>query len=1075
MSVFARLSLANRSLIALAALAVVVVGALVIPSLKQELYPSLAYPAISVIASYPGASPELVEQDVTNPLEQNIEGLQGIQSLTSSSNESSAIIVAEYDFGTDLDKAKQDLSDRVTKTQASLPSTASVQVQSYNISDMPVMQLAVTSSADQQTLALALKQQVVPALSGITGVADVSLTGVRDQIVTMTLDIKKLQDKGLSMNQVQTALQANNMTLPAGELTGHGQVLSIRVGNTLNSLQEMKDLVVGNQVQTTTSSLSQSGSGLSLGSQLSGSQLSSQLASSLSQTKVQTTPVKLSDVATVEQTLAPSTTLTRTNGAPSLGLAITKDTSGNTVALSQAVKAQIPKLEKELGSDAKITIISDQAPSIQSSITGLESEGLIGAFFAVIVILFFLFSIRSTLVAAISIPLSIIIALIGLWVGNYSLNLFTLGGLTIAVGRVIDDSIVVLENIFRHLGRGENKRKAVMTAVSEVAGAITASTLTTVAVFLPIAFTGGIAGELFKPFSITVTIALVASLCVALTIVPVLAYWFLRVPKPGTLQTMEEEKPNRLERAYIPLLRWVTTHRAITLVSATLLFFASLLLTPLLGTNLFDSTQQNTFSISQQLAPETDMNTTEQAAIRIEEILKTVPDVQMYQVTIGSSNSFLRSSGGANIANFSVTTRDGADQSVIQQTVRERLNTLNNAGTITLSTASSGGFNSSSTSVIVQAADEQTLKSAAQMVYDAVRKIPNTSDVSSSAADAVPLIDVRVDPTKALKYNLTASQVGMLVREIYTGTTITTITLNNTQENVNMQLGTPADTVQGMQSLLLPISNGTVTLGDVADVTQIEGPIQITHTNGARTATISTTISASNVGRVTSQIQRALAALNLPGGATYSMGGVSSNQSQTFQDLELAILVAVLLVYLVMVATFRSIVQPLILLVAIPFAVTGSILLLFLTHTSLGAPALIGLLMLVGIVVTNAIILLDLIRQYRRKGFEPAAAVLEGGRRRLRPILMTAIATILALLPMALGLDKSSVFIAGPLAIVVIGGLTSSTILTLLLVPTLYLTVENWRGTGNTPEVDDDFNLKEEPQLPRRQLASPLS
>jgi hydrophobic/amphiphilic exporter-1 (mainly G- bacteria), HAE1 family len=393
------------------------------------------------------------------------------------------------------------------------------------------------------------------------------------------------------------------------------------------------------------------------------------------------------------------------------------------------------------------------------------------------------------------------------------------------------------------------------------------------------------------------------------------------------------------------------------------IFFGSIALVPRLGTNFFDNSNQNTFSITQVLPVSSSLQQTNQATQQVEAVLANVPGIQTYQVTIGSSGSVASSfsgGSGSNSASYAVTTDANADQVALQQTVHDRLHALTGVGTITLS-ASNQGF-------------------------------------------------------------------------------------NNSNLAVNVQIGTPADSVQGMQNLLIPSPTGNIKLGEVATVTQINGPTQITHLGGVRTATVNATVTSSNVGAVSSDMQQRINKLSLPNGATVSLGGVISSQSQAFQGLLLAQVIAIMLVYMIMVVTFRSIIQPLILLVSIPFAVTGSILLMLMTHTTLGVPALIGLLMLVGIVVTNAIVLLDLVNQYRAKGLDARNAVIEGGRRRLRPILMTAIATILALVPMALGLSKAGGFIAGPLAIVVIGGLTTSTILTLLLVPTLYVIVEDIRG-----------------------------
>ena len=1092
MSFLSRISLANRSLIALATIAIIIFGLFAAPALKQELFPSIEFPAVSVIAAYPGASPSVIEQDIMNPLELSFQGLPDIQQTNSYSNEGSAVIIVEYNYGVDLNQESQKLSQQITRVQAQLPAGVTPQVSTYNISDQPIIQMAVTSSQDEATLATALQKQVVPTLQGINGVANVNVTGVRNQIVSVTLDLTKLKTNGLSVTQVQSAIQANNTTLPAGELTNNGQSFSVSVGNSYQSLDDLKNVIVGVHV---TSSCPTTGAGATgvgaagatggaggfsgaggVGAGV-GAGTPGATGAASAACKTTSTPGKLSDVATVQQTLAPSTTLTRTNSKDSLGLSVTKTSSGNTVTISNAIRAQLSTLKSKLGNNANITIVSDQAPTITDSVNGLVREGVIGAIFAIIVILLFLLSIRSTLVTAISIPLSILIALIGLWVGNYTLNIFTLGGLTIAIGRVVDDSIVVLENIYRHLSNDEEKRSAILDAVREVAGAVTSSTLTTVAVFLPIAFLGGIVGEVFGPFAVTVVIALLASLFVALTIIPVLAYWFLKAPKnAGTPQQQaRHERGSFLERAYVPMIRWVTSHRVVTLVVAFLLFVLSLTLIPRLGTNFFSSQKQNTFTISQTLPVGSSLDTTNQAAKQVEAILQNTQHIQFYQVTVGSGGGGISAvfggAAGYNTANFTVTTDTNDNEATVQQQVQNQVKTLTNAGTIQVAQSGGGGFNSSGISVNVQAQDEPTLRQATQQVLDAVSNIPSTTNVSSNLTDAAPLINVTVDSQKAASKGLTAAQVGQALREVYTGTTVTTVTFNNTQESVYLQIDSPATTINDMNNLLIPTATGSsVKLSDVATVTQTKGPTQIIHNNGTQTATVSLTATTQNTGAVSRAIQNKLNALHLPNGASVSLGGASLQQSQAFSGLGIALLAAILLVYLVMVATFRSIVQPLILLVSIPFAATGSILLLLVTHNQLGVPALIGLLMLIGIVVTNAIVLLDLVHQYRMKGMDARTAVIEGGRRRLRPILMTAIATILALIQMASGLSQSSGFIAAPLALTVIGGLTTSTILTLLLVPTLYVLVEGRgdrksgigenNGQASTPVVPN-----KEPQL----------
>lgn len=1015
-----KISVMNRSVVLLACLALLALGAYVVPQLHQELFPPLNYPTISVLSIYPGASPTQVEQDVTNPLEQSFRGDAGVQQINSVSREGVSTITLQYDFGTDLDKAQQTLQQQVNREQSLLPGGVSPQIQQYNIADAPIIYLSASSSESQSALALAIKQTMVPAVQAIPGVANVDVTGVRNQIVTVTLDLNKLHDRSLSIFQVLQALQANNWAVPTGEVTSQGKTYPVQIANAVGSIQELTTVVVGEQ-QLTNGSFA---------------------------------PVKLSDVATVKEDLAPSTILTRTNGIPGLGISITKAATGNAISISQALTAQIPQLEKLLGHNAKITVTSDQAPAIQSSIGDLAREGLLGAGFAVLVILLFLLSIRSTLVTAISIPLSVVIALIGLWTQGYSLNLLTLSGLTIAIGRVVDDSIVVLENIYRRVQGGDDTLSAVLSGTKEVATAVTASTLTTVAVFLPLAFIGGITGEYTHPLALTVTIALLASLLVALTIVPVLAYWFLKTPGETAKQTNIEQKQHILEKVYVPIIHWATGHRAITLVLAILLLCGSFALFPFLPINAFGSQGVSNFSFSLTLPVNTSLDQTSEAVRGIENVLAYTHGVQNYQVTIGTSNSIFLSGGGSNVANFTVSTTPDANFAEVQQSVQTQVKHLAaNDGTLNFSSQGSGN----SVDVTVQAGDTQTLDLAAQQVYNTLASTPNTSNITTDLAKSASFIDVRVDSQKALAYGLNPDWVGEQLKMIYTGTTATQVTLNGVQQDVDLKINASANTIQQMRDMLVQgtATNGTIEnvhLGDIATISLDNGPTQIAHFNGLRTATITLTVSGKNVGAVNVEVQKRLSRLTLPNGATAALGASAVKQSQTLTQLYVVLLAAIVLVFIVMVAIFHSLIQPLLLLVAIPFAFSGSIVFSVLTQTAIGISSLFGALMLVGIVVTNAIVLIDLVNRYRARGMDAHTAVIEGGRHRVRPILMTAIATVMALIPLASGVGASTsgavasnMVISGGLAIVVIGGLVSSTLLTLLLVPVLYTLVEDIR------------------------------
>jgi HAE1 family hydrophobic/amphiphilic exporter-1 len=1046
-----KISLKNRSIVALATVAIVLIGAFAVTSLKQELLPSLDFPTISVVTSYPGAAPTAVEDDVTAPLEGSIEGVEDLETVTSYSNEGLSIIQVEYAFGTDIDDAQQELSESVSGVQGELPQDVDPQVEAADFSAFPVIQLAVTSDRDSEAeLAEKLEERVIPELEELEGVGSAEVTGVRDATVDVTLDPERLREAGLSASLISGALQANNVTLPAGTYSEGGETFPIQVGNELASVRDIEDLVVGyrNQADAAASVASAPAgvpSGADTGASATGvsaagsAPASAPAAAPVAAAPAEGEPVRLGDVATVEDALAPSSTLTRTNGEPSLGVGITKSPEGNTVAISEAVADGVSGFEDDLGGGAEIRTISDQAPFIERSIEGLTVEGLLGAGFAVLVVLLFLLSIRSTIVTAVSIPLSVVIALIALWTGDLSLNLLTLGGLTIAVGRVVDDSIVVLENIHRHLRYGKEKTAAILTATREVAGAITASTLTTVAVFLPIAFIGGTTGQLFGSFSIAVTVALLASLVVALTVVPVLAYWFMKVPKDTTQESEDErERHGLLQRTYMPVVGWAIDHRALTLVGAAVILAGTLALTPLLSTNFFEQTEQNSFSISQELPAGTSLEATGEAAEAVESVLAGVPAVRTYQVTAGSAGD---PSAGPNIASYTITTDPDADQGAVERNLRSRLDDLSGAGTIIFS-AGGGASLFSNLEANVQSSDPDDLRRVNDRVVDVLEDLDGTTDVTSNLSDSTPQVRVRVKPEEALAYGLTTSQVAQATAQIYQGQTVTRVDVGGEDRDVILKVGEPARGVEEIRDLPIPAASGSIPLGDVADVERVDGPTQVTSIDGERTATVSATSTEQNVGEVSADLQRALDALDLPDGTTVTLGGVTQGQQDSFADLGLALAIAVLLVYLIMVATFRSLLQPLLLLISIPFAATGAIGLLLITGTALGVPSLFGALMLVGIVVTNAIVLLDLIRQYREGGMGAREAVLEGGRHRLRPILMTAAATILALTPMAVGVTGEGAFISQPLAVVVIGGLISSTVLTLLLVPTLYMVFE---------------------------------
>ncbi|MFI6872287.1 efflux RND transporter permease subunit [Streptomyces sp. NPDC050400] len=1011
MSWLSKFSLAQRALIGLMSIIAIAFGAIAIPQLKQQLLPTIELPMVSVLAPYQGASPDVVEKQVVEPLENSIDAVDGITGITSTASEGNAVLLAQFDYGNGSDSKQlvADVQQAVNRARAQLPDDVDPQVIAGSTDDIPTVVLAVTSDKDQQALADQLDKTVVPSLKDIDGVGQVTVDGVRDLQVDVTPDDRKMAAAGVGVQALSQSLQAGGATLPAGSFDEDGKNRTVQVGGGFTSLRQIEDLMI-------------TGEGVKK-------------------------PVRLDDIATVKQQPSKADSLTRTDGRPSLAVMVTMDHDGSAVSISDAVEDKLPALRQDLGSGAKLTVVSDQGPAVAKSISGLTTEGALGLLFAVLVILVFLASIRSTLVTAVSIPLSVVLALIVLWTRDLSLNMLTLGALTIAIGRVVDDSIVVLENIKRHLGYGEERQEAILKAVREVAGAVTSSTLTTVAVFLPIGLVGGMVGELFGSFSITVTAALLASLLVSLTVVPVLSYWFLRPPKairgvdPEEARRKAEEKEARswLQRIYVPVLRFATRRRFTSLMIAVVVLVGTFGMAPLLKTNFFDQGEQEVLSIKQELKPGTSLAASDEAARKVEKVLQGIDEIKDYQVTVGSSGFMAAFGGGtdSNQASYQVTLKDKASYEDTQDRIERELGKLSGIGTTTI--AAGDGFGSQDLSVVVKAADGDVLDKASEQVRDAVAKLDDVTDVTSDLSQSVPRISVRAN-SKAAAAGFNDTTLGAAVAQAVRGTTSGKAILDDTERDIVVKSAKPATTTDELKKL--PMGPRGLTLGDIATVKLVDGPVSMTRIDGARAATITAKPTGDNTGAVSADLQSKIDELKLPKGATATIGGVTSDQDDAFKNLGLAMLAAIAIVFMLLVATFRSLAQPLILLVSIPFAATGAIGLLVATDTPMGVPAMIGMLMLIGIVVTNAIVLIDLINQYRKQGLGVVEAVVEGGRHRLRPILMTALATIFALLPMALGVTGEGGFIAQPLAVVVIGGLITSTLLTLLLVPTLYAMLE---------------------------------
>ncbi|MFJ2551895.1 efflux RND transporter permease subunit [Microbacterium sp. NPDC087591] len=1190
MSFLTRSSLKNRLILSLATLAIVALGLISMGSLKQELMPSLQAPMAFISAQSQGLAPEEMASSVTEPVEQAVRAVPGVTSVTSTTSSGGAQILVEWSFGENDEETLRTIRSATESLKPSFPSGTEVQVASGGAGDLPAMVLSAGTSGDQETFGDALQQTVVPALKGVPGVRGVELAGQETQRITIDLrpaDVTRLKVEPSTLGPI---LEAHGAALPAGQADSAEGPLSITVGSRLATLEDIQALPVPTPEGAVT----------------------------------------VADFADVSIETVPAQTISRVNGNPSLTLQIIPSQGANVVDISHGVNAELDRLAPIL--KAEFVTIFDQAPYIEQSIHDLSVEGGLGLLFAVLVILAFLRSWRSTVIAAVSIPLSLLITLVGLWWSGNTLNILTLGALTIAIGRVVDDSIVVIENISRRRGDGPLTTDGIVASVRQVAGAITASTLTTVAVFLPIAFVSGIAGQLFRPFAVTVSIALLASLVVSLTIVPVLASWFLnRAPKhraadadaapvaegsadeaalaaeaseatapaaapavavaqrpaPEHEVTSELDEihtaPDRLQRTFMPALNATRRHPVITLVASALLLVATLGMTPFIQTDFLGSSGQASLQVVQTPPAEATADLVA-AAEPVEKTLGKIADIDDITTSIP-----VPTPGTPTSITYDLRVKEGADVAAVESTVQKALDGLADRGKIELASqdASLAGAGDG-IALAIQGNDPAALRTASDLLETQLADADGVRSVKSELAGEQPVLRVKVDEPLAARLGFDRATIAKAVQEALSGTTVGTLMYEGRERDIvvrtpgsartadklgeimlpvtaqqtaeaqkaaadaleakakakadearaeaeneldsqidtatrqraelagqigalNQQLAElsaapviPADplspedeavlqaqteraeqlaalqsAIEGAQSGInaadeqikalrqsradaaaqqveaeaaeaeqkaaMEVTGTAIPLAAIATIEEELTAPTITRAEGERQVTLTVTPEKGGLSAASRAIDEAIAETDLPAGVTFEQGGASAQQDEAFSQLGLAMLGAIVLVLLVMVATFRNFRGPLVLLISIPFAATGAILGLLLTGTPMGLPALIGLLMLIGIVVTNAIVLMDLVNRLRVAGASLDEAVEHGTRLRLRPILMTAAATVFALVPMSLGLTGGGVFISKPLAIVVIGGLVSSTLLTLVLVPVLYTLVERSR------------------------------
>ena len=1059
-----QLAVSKRSVTLLVAAGLFLAGIFSWGQLNQELLPNIALPYIVVVTPVPGASAQDIATQVTQPIERAVGSLPRLQHVNSSSVNSISVVVAEFSYGTDVKSTQDALTQAVDAVQ--LPSGSTPQIQSLDINALPplVVSLQASGPTTQAQLNALATGTIAPALQGIDGVAKVGLSGTIQQRVLIALDPAKLAAARVSLSQIQGVLQANNLVLPAGSLPVGNVSIPVSTEHRFTSVDEIRSLVVGvagsSAASAGTTAVAQPDTGQSGAGQSGAAAPSSGLAaagqsgppsSGLPSQAATPTPVTLGDLGTVNLVDVQPTGYAELSGKPALVVTISKTSDANTVNVVTAVQSRLAQLRAQSGNAFAVETVQDLSSYITQSRDSLVREGGLGALFAIVVIFLFLLSLRSTLVAAVSIPLSIMTALTLMLVAGITVNIMTLGGLAVAVGRVVDDAIVVLENIYRHRGRGDPMREAVISGTREVASAITSSTLTTVAVFLPLGFVGGLVSQFFLPFALTVTFALLSSLVCALTVVPVLASLIV-----DRVKLNPDEGPRHhetiVQRLYTPVLRAALRSRATrwgVIGIAAVLVAGTALLIPHIPTQFLNAGSEKYLQVSVSPPSGTPSATVLEQTQAVEHRLLQNPEVVLTEATVpgdGDTGVATLSAAFTGQASNAATVIAKLDPSVNLDTEQTKLAaqlaSLQAPGwQLQVSQQSMTG--SSSLSIVVSGSDAGSVATAASRVLASLKTMPQLINVSSDLASQTPEVQVNVDPNKALLAGTSTAQVQAQIHAALAGQSLATIGLPSGPAELYLQVQ-PAglDSVAALAQM--PVGQTGVPLGSIAAVRQVETQVRITRVDQSPAATISADTTSQDTGAISRQVQKQIDSLRAAGqlpGVTVRLGGVTEQMNTAFGGLFAAMAVAILLVYIVMVLVFDSLIDPFVIMFSLPLATVGAFPALFLTGRALGVSALIGFLMLIGIVVTNAIVLLDLVEQHRRRGLPVYEALIEGGRTRVRPILMTAIATILALIPLGLGLSEGEI-IASELATVVIGGLFSSTFLTLIVVPVVYSLVE---------------------------------
>jgi HAE1 family hydrophobic/amphiphilic exporter-1 len=1025
-----RFSVHRPVLTVMVSLIVIIVGGVSLSRLSIDLMPDITYPTLSISTEYENASPEEVEELITRPIEEAMSAVPGVEEVTSVSAEGNSSVRVTFAWGTDLDAAANDIRDRLDRVIPQLPEDADRPgLRKFDLASFPILILGVYSNLDPIQVRSIIDNQVKNRIERIPGVASLDIRGGLDREIHVNLDGEKVKALGLPIDQLLNRLKEENINLPAGTLEQGLLDVTLRTPGVYTSLDELKNTVVAIR---------------------------------------EGVPIQLREIATVEDAWEKVTRIVRVNGRPGIRLSVNKQSGKNTVEVATGALKEIERINQDIP-QLDIVPIINTSDYIRRSISNVGTSILYGGALAVLVLLLFLRNIPSTAIIATTIPISVVATFALMYFGGFTLNLMTLGGLALGIGMLVDNAIVVLENIYRLRESGQDPETAAINGSQEVTAAVIASTLTTLAVFLPLIFVRGMSGIMFKQLAYVVSFSLGCSLVAALTLVPMLAS---RVRSPVIVETGGGSRQGgkifqvtgrffaAMENRYQTLLRFSLNHRVLVLGSALLVLLVSLCLIPLVGVELMPATDESEVRVYAEMAVGTRLDLVNQSFEKIEAIVKAeVPEIQNTVSYIGGSSWRARGSnaGELRIALKPVSQRKRSSDE-IAAALRNKLSAI--PGVRIRTRAGQGLFllrmgtgEQDQVQVEVRGHDLEISDALARRVEEIVANVSGITDAKISRETGTPEELIIVDRQKAADMKLTVSKIANMLQTVLSGTTAGNYREGGNEYPIRVKLE-GAEKKDLRDILDLPVTNAEgerVVLRNVVNVRPRRGPVLVERKDQERVVYVTANITGRDMGSILADIRKGLQSLPVPRDFSILFGGDYEEQQKSFHELLMSFVLALVLVYMVMASLYESLRDPFVVMFSVPLAAIGVIWMLFLTQTTFNIQSYIGCIMLGGIVVNNAILLVDHINLLRRRdGLPLREAVEEAGRRRLRPILMTAMTTILAMTPLALGIGEGGEAQA-PMARALVGGLLSSSLITLVVVPTIYALFERKQAKDETP------------------------